>query len=47
MVIEYEDGEQPLLNENEDLATMMTNMRARLEKLARMIKQQATLIQKL
>ena len=45
--IEYDDGEQLLLNENEDMATMMANMRARLEEHARMIEQQAALIQNL
>ena len=47
MAIEHEDGEQSQLNENEDMATMIANMRARLEEHARMIDQQATLIQNL
>ena len=46
-MIEYEDGKQPQLNKNEDIATMMANMQARLEAHARMIEQQVVLIQNL
>ncbi len=35
------------MNKNEDITTMMANMQARLEEYARMIEQQAALIQNL
>ena len=49
MVIECGDGagEQPQLNANEDMATMIANMQARLEEQARLIEQQTALIHNL
>ena len=49
MVIERGDGggEQPQFNANENMATMIANMQARLEEQARLIEQQAALIQNL
>ena len=46
MVIERGDGagEQPQFNVNEDMATMMATMQARLEEQSRVIEQQAALI---
>ena len=47
MVFEREGGGQPQPNENEDMATMMANMRVIPEEHVRMIEQQATLIHNL
>ena len=49
MVIEQGEGagDQPQFNANEDMATMIANMQARLEEQSRLIEQQVALIHNL